>query len=171
MTTYTYTGKLTIIECAKCHMNFGVSPQFEHDRRDDKRTFHCPAGHTQWFPGETTDQKLEAAEARNTHLEDQLRATSEESERHRQAILRDRRRFANGVCPACTRSFQNVRRHMTPQHPDYDVTHVDTTVEFGCQCGRTFGSLRGLRTHQGHQRHDAWWKPDTPRWRAHLTKI
>lgn len=28
---------------------------------------------------------------------------------------------ACGVCPCCNRSFTNVRRHMTSQHPDYTI--------------------------------------------------
>ena len=27
--------------------------------------------------------------------------------------------MANGVCPCCNRSFENLRNHMHTQHPDY----------------------------------------------------
>lgn len=30
-----------------------------------------------------------------------------------------RKRIANGVCPCCHRSFQNVKRHVAMKHPDY----------------------------------------------------
>jgi hypothetical protein len=27
---------------------------------------------------------------------------------------------ANGVCPCCNRTFQNLARHMAGKHPDYE---------------------------------------------------
>lgn len=43
--------------------------------------------------------------------------------------------------------------------------------QFNCSCGRSFESLRGLRTHQGHVRRGGWDQPGASRWSAHLTKV
>ena len=34
-------------------------------------------------------------------------------------LTRARKRAANGVCPCCHRSFENVARHVAKQHPDF----------------------------------------------------
>src|SRR5690606_15231496 len=121
--------------------------------------------------GESTEQKLREAEAQNVHLTDQLRATALEAEAMRVQLLKERQRFANGVCPCCNRSFTNVARHMRTQHPDYDHSRVEGKTRFECSCGSSFASLHGLRVHQGRQRHDGWEQPSSPRWRAHLTVV
>jgi hypothetical protein len=163
---------LFVSDCT-CGVVFGIPVDLEKRRRADRKPFYCPNGHELYFQGKTDAQKLEEAKARETALRDQLSAAIRDGERTRQALLRDRQRFANGVCPCCNRSFENVRRHMTTQHPDYDVTKVKQVgaVRFRCSCGRSFESLRGLRTHQGHMRYDGWDQPGAGAWSAHLTKV
>jgi hypothetical protein len=67
---------------------------------------------------------------------------------------------------------------MQNEHPGYDPTElvaVDTgrskanEFRFKCSCGREFETMRGLRSHQGQLRSDDWDKPETKRYRAHLT--
>lgn len=45
-------------------------------------------------------------------VEHQLRAT-------KGVVTKFRRRVGNGVCPCCTRTFTNLSRHMTTNHPDF----------------------------------------------------
>lgn len=40
--TQTYTATLDIVECPNCHMNFGITPEFEAARRNDHTSFYCP---------------------------------------------------------------------------------------------------------------------------------
>lgn len=182
MTTFTKTTEFVTVTC--CYDGCGVQFAFtrayyELVRNDPKRWWFCPNGHTQHYTAEATDaHKLERAKARETALTDQLNAAVYEAERVRGALLRDRQRLANGVCPCCNRSFENVRRHMTTKHPDYDATRVAQPgmVRFPCSCGRSFDTLRGLRTHQGHSRADGWEKRaqsdySWERRSAHLTEV
>jgi hypothetical protein len=37
----------------------------------------------------------------------------------RGVLVKTQRRVASGVCPCCTRSFQNLARHMDGEHPNY----------------------------------------------------
>lgn len=138
-----------------CGTPFAMTRSFYDEMKRTGATWHCPRGHARVYRrGKSDEQKLAEAKAREIALQDQLAAAVREAEVVRASLLRDRARFANGVCPCCNRSFENVRRHMRGQHPDYDVTKLDTEMPkmFACSCGRKFESLRGLRTHQGHQR-------------------
>lgn len=138
-------------------------------RGDEHNAVFCPLGH-EFVYGDSDRKKLEAAEARERHLKDQLEAAAADAEATRVKLIRDRHRFANGVCPCCNRSFENVARHMRTQHPDFDPADLTTRrLLYNCSCGRRFETPRGLATHQGHMRGADWADPSTSKWRAHLT--
>lgn len=175
MSTFTLEAKFELVHCGKkgCDQQFGMPENWYLETKRTGATWWCPKGHPRVWLGETTEQKLEAAEARQRHLQDQLEAAEREAENQRRTIIRERSRFANGVCPCCNRSFTNVRRHMSTKHPDYDVTriaHTAVSPRFKCSCGRSFDSPRGLAVHQGHQRREGW-ETSTSRYRRHVTVI
>lgn len=166
--------ELYVSDCAACGVVFAMTADFEARRRQDRKTFYCPAGHTMVFGGKTDEQKLREADARETALRDQLEAAARENELTKAALLRDRARFAAGVCPCCNRTFTNVARHMSTQHPDYDVTkiqHGDQEKPYACSCGRRFHTIGGLHQHQTKQRRPGWFKPTASNWAAHLTEV
>lgn len=169
MSTIEFSQAYVLVSCGPtdsggCGLDFAMSREFFDQTKRTGETWHCPRGHKRRWTGSTTEQELERANAKATHLADQLHAAGAEAERLRVTLLRDRHRFANGVCPCCNRSFENVARHVRGQHPDYDVTTVaGGLAKFECSCGKTFESLRGLRTHQGHKREAGWAAPNA--WR------
>lgn len=175
-TTYLNVGFVTETCCHKgCNLTFAFTRAY-YDRihNDPSIWWFCPAGHTQHYTNESTDaHKLEQANARETALKDQLAAAVRDAEETRVALLRDRQRFANGVCPCCTRSFENVARHMKGEHPDYDITKVKQSAlpRFECSCGFVGRSFHGLRVHQGKSRNPGWDKPSASRYYSHLTKV
>ena len=178
MTTTQYAyGTKTSIQivahwCAGCGLPYGLPEGFIEQRRDDHKSWTCPNGCSRHFPaGKTDKQKLADAEHRELALKDQLSAAIRDAETTRAALLRDRARFAAGVCVCCNRSFDNVRRHMATKHPEYAVDRVAQPVTFRCSCGDKFDTFRGLRVHQGHQRKLGWDAPDASKWRAHLTVV
>lgn len=159
-----------------CGISFALNK--DHYRRLHAKPgtpFYCPNGHEMVYTGTSDEQKLKDAEARELALKDQLSASLREAEATRIAMLRDRARFAAGVCICCNRSFENVRRHMATQHPEFNVDELGHAPVFACSCGRKFDSYRGLRIHQGSQRQHtgprAWDNPKTSRWAAHLTEV
>lgn len=165
--------RLVTETCYSCGVLFAMVEDFYDHRRRDHKNFYCPNGHSQaYLAGKTDSQKLKEAQAREVALADQLGAAVREAETARAALIRDRHRFANGVCPCCNRSFDNVRRHMSSQHPDYDVTKVAVSkaVRYRCTCGRGFETPRGLAIHQGRAR-SAGWERMTGSWAQHLTKV
>lgn len=177
-TAMVFNVQYVLVTCGAdgCDQAFGMSRDFYDETRAKGIGWTCPRGHNRIWLEKTTEQKLTDAQARETALKDQLAAAVREADRVRQDLLRDRQRFANGVCPCCNRSFENVRRHISTKHPDYDPTRLVSSVEFKCSCGKTFETLRGLRIHQGHVRPDDWvsrgQKRDSwSRRSAHLTEV
>lgn len=176
MNTFTRDYEFVVVNCGDtdrggCGMEFAMPRWFYDQTKRTGESWTCPAGHSRvWTVG--VEDKLRAEKTRARHLEDQLGAATREAEHLRLRILRDRQRYANGLCPCCDRSFTNVRRHMVSQHPDYDLTRIgdDDTVRFPCECGRSFDSLRGLRVHQGHLRRSDWATTQS-RWARHLTSL
>ena len=101
-------------------------------------TFYCPRGHGQHYnrgPSEADKLRQErdrlkqdaarkdeviAYERRCRELADQR---AERSKRQTAAakgqVTRLKNRASAGVCPCCNRQFQNLKRHMDSQHPDF----------------------------------------------------
>jgi len=175
---YTYVGDVSMVTvecCAQgCSVIFGITADLHRRRSNDHGTFYCPNGHGQHFTGTSDAERLRDEQARNTHLKDQLTAAAVEAEMVRKALVRDRHRFANGVCPCCNRYFDNVRRHMTGQHPEYDIAKISPQREtsYACSCGRGFSTPRGLAVHQGHSRSADWAIKGKEQWHGgHLTAV
>ncbi len=128
----TFTGRLTVLDCARCGIVFAISTDFEQRRRDDHADFYCPSGHANRFYGKSDEEK---AKSEAKALREQLRvaASSERfyrdlaaAERRRAAAARGQRTrvlnlIAKGICPVagCRRNFTNVREHMAAVHPDF----------------------------------------------------
>ena len=161
------------VSCGRdgCDEHFAMSRDTYDETRRTGRTWYCPSGHPRIWRGPTTEQKLADAQARETALRDQLHAAEADAEATRVRLVRDRHRFANGVCPCCNRSFDNVRRHMESKHPDYDASEIGlpSKARYKCSCGRSFESPRGLAIHQGRQRGSNWTDPQEGRYWRHLT--
>jgi hypothetical protein len=111
-------------------MDFGMKPEFVQQRRDDHKNFYCPQGHDLCFGGRSKAERLAEqlerekrlrgwSEASLTAVRDQLGATERSLVGHKAAKTRIKNRIAAGVCPCCNRSFQNVEKHMSGQHPDF----------------------------------------------------
>jgi hypothetical protein len=175
MSTIHLTTEYVAVYCGKdgCNQHFAMSEAFYRQTRRTRETWYCPSGHPRIWLGESDESKLRRAQARETALKDQLAAATREAEEVRVALLRDRQRFAKGVCPCCNRSFDNVRRHMETKHPDYDTTRIHNArrVEYKCSCGYVGATLHGLRVHQGKSRREGWDEPGTSRWSSHLTAV
>jgi DNA-binding transcriptional regulator YiaG len=109
--------------CCNCGMPFAMTADFMRRRCEDHERFYCPAGHPQHYTGPTEAQKLRAEIERKAEmlLAAELRAESAEKSRQQAALAhrKMRARVANGVCPCCNRTFQNLMQHMKSEHPDF----------------------------------------------------
>jgi hypothetical protein len=110
--------------CCTCNVDFAWPEPLRKAALDDhRRGFYCPNGHLQYFIGETTTAKACRERDMLRAQLDQERARTRELEKSASAlrgqITKAKRRASNGVCPCCTRSFANLRRHMASKHPNY----------------------------------------------------
>jgi hypothetical protein len=130
-----YSDTLIIEECCSCGIAFAMPKSFQQQCLDRPgvnvgKGFYCPNGHVQWYTGPSEAKKqaerAKRAEEQAAYWRDQManeqmqhQATKRRERAQKAAKTRIKNRVSKGVCPCCNRSFANLRRHMTTQHPDY----------------------------------------------------
>lgn len=121
---------LVVVECANCHMNFGVTPAFQTDRMNDHKGFMCPNGHSNVYRGQSEEEKLRMERDRLkqqlAQKDDSIKYQRDQREKaekkviaYKGVVTRTKNRIASGVCPCCNRTFENLHRHMATKHKDY----------------------------------------------------
>lgn len=130
----------TNITCYRCKEVFGMGAETYHTLKRSHATFHCPFGHPQHFPeGETEEAKLRRERDQLTQrvaewqdYERQASKRADAAERRASAargqVTRLKNRAANGVCPCCSRSFADLRRHMASKHAGFLAEDVQAEV-------------------------------------------
>lgn len=103
-----------LMNCGQCGINFYVPYWFYQDRYDSGTDWYCPNGHNRIYKESYTTQLKKELEATQRRLD------IAKSDAHREMKLRQKleKRIRCGVCPKCSRSFQNLRRHMATKHPE-----------------------------------------------------
>lgn len=119
----TVTTTFIAVECATCGCMFGVSKTLDEHRQSDHLDFYCPNGHRLAYQGKSREEKLKkqlddtsAALARSQSA---FATLKREKAAVKGQLTKTKKRVANGVCPCCNRTFQNLGRHMHGQHPEY----------------------------------------------------
>lgn len=128
MTTFQRTETFTVFHCCtdKCGVSFALNDEFVRHRRADRKSWYCPNGHSQWFPGETATDKAQRL-AGQLDMERTRRQQAEKvadyATRSRKAVStrlkKVKARVGHGVCPCCNRTFKALADHMATQHPTY----------------------------------------------------
>lgn len=129
MSTQTFIGTLVVMECGECHVHFGMTTEMNQRKLNDGTSWYCPNGHGCVY-GESEIQKLEKEVERikaNEQWEREAKERAYQREKvlthrmaaHKGVAKRLKNRIANGVCPCCKRTFQNLMYHMHNQHPDW----------------------------------------------------
>lgn len=135
MATLTRTVTLSSLHCSVCSVVFAMDQEFIRQRRADRKTFYCPNGHSQWYPGKTAEKErdearaqLEAATRTTKFLREEVSNAREQRDRakrsaaaYKGAVTKARKRAGAGLCPVkdCRRRFANVAEHMLTKHPDF----------------------------------------------------
>ena len=129
----TFAGytQLVVEVCCSCGVSFAM-PEMLRTKAlaDHGRWFYCPNGHNQHFTGKTEAQQLSERLERERVRAARLAAERDQAEAARRAEKgratrfknerdRERTRVSHGVCPCCNRTFKNLQRHMSGQHPDF----------------------------------------------------
>lgn len=126
--TLTYTGTLRIVSCW-CGVEHAIPQNMydnsfrQRDAGEPQTSIYCPLGHTWTFAGESKVAQVERSLLQEQQRHDQTKAWLRDERNklnaERSAKSRIKNRVANGVCPCCNRSFDNLRRHMKSKHPKY----------------------------------------------------
>lgn len=134
--TKEFTGTPAIAISCWCSIEFAIPRKLYdyYDRMDGAFSLHCPLGH-KFIPSKSSAQKLRDEIVREKSRADQAladaawwrdrteQANTRATVAERQAAARKgqvtkiKNRIKNGVCPFCTRTFENVARHMATCHP------------------------------------------------------
>jgi DNA-binding XRE family transcriptional regulator len=132
MATFSENIWFEVEHCSACGIAFAMTADFEKRRRNDHKTFYCPAGHALHYNGPSEAQKLKQELERKEQMlaAAQARAATAENERKQitSAHKKMRERVMNGVCPCCNRTFQNLMQHMRSEHPDYSSIRTLKTL-------------------------------------------
>ena len=120
-----FAAELVSITCGECGVEFAMPRHMQTTRLEDKKIFYCPNGHSRAYV-KSRVQELEAlleAQKRDTEWQKQrVERLNKDLTTQRAQTTKARNkleRVSNGVCPCCTRSFTNLRRHMETKHPDF----------------------------------------------------
>lgn len=122
-----YSTTLVATICGECGIPFGLPKSFHDARYKDGQLFYCPNGHhINWTETEAIrlQAKLDQVQADRDWWSRVAteRRHSIEAEKKRHAatkgqLTKTRKRAVAGLCPCCSRSFVDVRRHMANRHP------------------------------------------------------
>lgn len=122
MTMHTKTIEIVHIHCGGCGVDYGLERRYLEDHKATGDGFNCPNGCNRCYR-ETTADVLKKQLSRERAAHDQTRADRDHKEAQRRAEkaakTRLKKRVAAGVCPCCKRTFVNLGRHMSGQHPEY----------------------------------------------------
>lgn len=128
MTTIVHAQTFTVFHCCRagCGVAFALNDEFVQRRRSDRKSWYCPNGHSQWFPGETDSDKAQRL-AGQLDMERTRRLQAEKAAdyatRSRKAVStrlkKVKQRVGHGVCPCCNRTFSQLANHMASKHPGY----------------------------------------------------
>lgn len=123
--------EMTDITCGKCGAVYALSERYRQKCYQDGTGWHCPYCQVGWgYLGNTEVKRLQAelrdvqrskqwAEERAARLEQRAVTAEHQARAQKAAKTRLKNRIGAGVCPCCTRSFENLQRHMKNQHPEF----------------------------------------------------
>lgn len=108
-------------DCINCGVRFGVPFGFTQYRRDDKRAFYCPNGHSMSYRESDLDvmrRERDRLKQENARLAQEANENAEAARRAEAEAVRLKKRAGAGVCPCCNRTFKQLADHMKRKHPE-----------------------------------------------------
>jgi hypothetical protein len=140
-----YGTTLEVHQCGTCGVVWAIDEEYLAARRNDHEGWTCPNGHSFVFNGPSEEERLRRQLESERDSRARLQARLDQSEASRRglkgAATRARNekarviaRIANGVCPCCNRTFENLARHMATKHAEYvDATDVEHAAEHAAE--------------------------------------
>lgn len=120
LTELQYTHDFVAEECCSCFAPFAMSAEHYRLRKEDKKSFWCPACGTSMSYRESesarrireAEQRADTAVREAATARGQLRTVTRQAEKMR-------KRIRNGLCPCCRRNFPSLGEHIRKQHPEF----------------------------------------------------
>jgi flagellar biosynthesis/type III secretory pathway protein FliH len=133
VSTLTIPTTLAKIDCGQCGGVYAITERHRSWCEEHGKCWTCPYCKTGWGFSETENdrlrKRLEREQALRASAEGQAQRAHQQAEAERArangykgAMTKAKKRVANGVCPCCQRTFQNLARHMETKHPDFAET-------------------------------------------------
>lgn len=128
--TITVGEKLDVLHCS-CSGTFAINSEWRAQRVRDGRQWFCPYCGGQWNQQGVSEaarlrKQLETEQAARLRAQERAREmeASRDHERNRARgfqgqLTKVKKRVGHGVCPCCSRTFQQLARHMANKHPEY----------------------------------------------------
>lgn len=120
------------LECYKCGIQFKVPDMFYRAKKSDHSSFHCPAGHGQFFtPGKSDediqrdranrlDRQLASEQTRHAQTRAGKRDAENRERAQKGAKTRLKNQIAQGKCPCCNKVYKSLAKHMKKKHPEFE---------------------------------------------------
>lgn len=130
MSTVTVQVPLTVVQCGPCGGVYAINNDYHREKLEKGGYWTCPYCKCGWGFGESEVTRLRNQLAKEKHNVEQARARADDMRQQRDAmdmrrramkgqVTKIRNRVGKGVCPCCNRTFTNLQRHMTNQHPEW----------------------------------------------------
>ncbi|WP_127524014.1 hypothetical protein [Mesorhizobium sp. Z1-4] len=134
---YGDTTELHVLQCGNCGVWHAIPKMMFDTCVEEGGFWQCPNGHSRGYREGRRDR--EAVRRERDQLKQRLAQKDDEITRQRELreaaersasarkgqITKLKKRATAGLCPCCNRSFQNLHRHMTSQHPKYMAEEVE----------------------------------------------
>lgn len=117
------------LELSSCGHVIYMTCDMSKQRRRDHKTWYCTVcGQARYWPSESDMERIRRERDAAVQREETIRKSLQDTQRRLSAQFGEntklRNRVKNGVCPCCTRSFQNLKQHIATKHPDFDVAEI-----------------------------------------------
>lgn len=111
--------ELTPINCGQCGGTYAINERYREQQYQKGGSWTCPYCKVGWgYGGNSENEKLRRELAAERQRMAAALARENEQRMERERLERKLKRVNNGVCPCCTRSFQNLAAHMKNKHPE-----------------------------------------------------
>jgi hypothetical protein len=122
----TYTGSLIVLSCW-CGIHLAAPQDLYRQAKLHGKSLYCPLGHSFSY-SDTTEEENRRLRLQLDDERARVRHAREDADHQRRRVIaykgvigKTKKRIAHGVCPCCTRTFENLARHIATKHPDYLV--------------------------------------------------
>lgn len=112
-----YSVKLITEVCISCGIPFGIPTNYQQVIKDTHKSFYCPNGHGQHYPGKSNEEKLREELLQKKNEVAQLAASKIQIENQLDKANAKLSKVSKGECPCCGKLYKHLASHMKTKHP------------------------------------------------------